>query len=180
MKKGGCMLKIGLKITSIILISLIVSACSSDLPEDFRMVVDARRANPGEETPAEHVFIEINQSGKGSYVIYDSGGAIVHDEHGMVVFTSDQILEEGTFKLSSADCKQLWQSIQDSAFFELTDDYRMSMGGAYAFVVVDANGKSHSIDNIGMDLPEIEKIIETLNSILLPEIEMEYSPPGPW
>jgi hypothetical protein len=98
-------------------------------------------------------------------VIYDSGGAIVHDEHGMVVFSQDQVLEEGTFKLTLSERRRLWQSIQDSAFFELIEDYRMSIGGAYAFLVVDTNGKTHTVDNIGMDIPEVEKIIETLNAM---------------
>jgi predicted small lipoprotein YifL len=167
-------------VSFILLLAASLASCGSKVPGDFWMVVDARLAPHLQEVPTEQIYLEISADGRGSYLLYDTGGVIVHDPDGMVSISSNQIREEGKFTLTRTQMGSLVQSLQDSDFFNLTEDYRMSIGGAYAFLVVTIDGQSHIVDNIGMRVGPVEKIIDALNGILPSELEMEYYAEGIW
>jgi hypothetical protein len=165
------------------IVTILVAAlpgCSSEGSEDFWIVVDARLAPHLQEVPTEHIYLEISADGSGSYLLYDTGGAIVYDTDGMVSISPEQILERGEINLTQEKISRLAQSIQDSDFFNLTEDYRMSIGGAYTFLAVTAGGQTHMVDNIGMQVDPLEKIIDTLNRVLPVNLEMEYYLEGIW
>ena len=97
------------------------------------MIVDGRRADFAAGSPTEHVYLEINPNGTGSYIIYETGGTITYDAEGMISISRGQIIETGLLKLSRSDMVGLSKSIEESNFFELTGDYRMSIGGLTLF-----------------------------------------------
>lgn len=149
--------------------------CSANVPTDFNMIVDARRSEPAAGSPTEHIYLEINQSGSSSYIIYDTGGTITHDSDGFISISPGQIIKTGSFKISSQALENIWNQLEDSHFFDLNDDYRMSIGNAYAFLVVRANSQTHSVDNIGIFLPEIQGIFQAINGSLPDQLLIEYS-----
>ena len=83
--------------------------------------------------------------------------------------------EKAILDLTDEQLSQLWQVINENNFFQLTDDYRMSIGNTYAFIQVEANGQKHQVDNIGMSVPEIETIVEKINSMLPTGVVLDYS-----
>ena len=154
---------------------VVTSGCSgddnSDIPADFLFVMDVRSAEIG---TAQHVNIQINAHGAGRYERYDTGGVIQGGENDMVVYRVDQVVEKGKFKLDEDELSRLWGAINANNFFELTGDYRMAMGHAYAFIMVEADGHRHQVFNIGMEVDEIKAILEATQSILPEEVEIEY------
>lgn len=50
----------------------------------------------------------------------------------------------------------------------------MAMGHAYAFFMVEANGRRHQVFNIGMEVSEIKAFVEATESILPEAVELEY------
>ena len=50
----------------------------------------------------------------------------------------------------------------------------MEIGLSYAFVVVQADGQRHIVDNIGMEVPEMRAIMEATDAILPKEVNLEY------
>ena len=123
---------------------------------------------------AVHVNIRINADGRGRYETYDSDCAIEYDTNHMVTYTPGQVIEKDEFKLKDAALESLWEAIVDNNFFYLTEDYRMAIGFSYAFVVVEANGKRHMVDNIGMEVPEVKAIVEATNAVMPEGVNLEY------
>ena len=153
------------------LLAVFVSGCapaSTPVPADLAFTLDAR------STGVQHVNIQINANGKGRYERYDTGGVIEQDENGMAVYDRNQIIEKGNFRLTDEQLSQLWQVINGNHFFQLTDDYRISIGHAYAFIQIEANDQKHRVDNFGMVVPEIKAIVETINSMLPKGVVLDY------
>jgi hypothetical protein len=142
-----------------------------DVPADFVFVLDASIAGIG---PSQHVNIRINAAGEGRYERYETGGVIQGGENDMVVYQADQVVEIGKFKLQEDELSRLWGAINENNFFELTGDYRMAIGHAYAFILVEANDRRHQVFNIGMQVDEIKAILEATKSILPEAVEIEY------
>jgi len=157
------------------LFMVVTSGCSTSLlpsiPADFMLILDAYNTG-GQQV--QNVNIQINAYGEGHYEIYNTGGAIRMDEHGKVTYESDQIVETGDFELTEAQVAQLWNEINKNGFFQLTGDYRMAMGYAYAFVQVEADGQKHQVDNIGMEVPGIRAIVEKVNTMLPSGVDIVY------
>ena len=143
----------------------------SNVPPDFIFILDAHSPD---EQPAVNINIQINANGEGYFERYMTGGTIQHDENGMVVYESDSVIESGNFKLGEKQVEQLWQVINENNFFQLTGDYRMAIGYSYAFIMIEANGESHQVFNIGMEVPEIKAIVEKVNSILPTGVVLDY------
>jgi len=129
------------KVIFIILLTfsiLLVTGCSSNnisnVPSDFLFIMDVKSAEEIED--CVNVNIRIDADGKGHYETYDTGCAIQFDTNHMVTYQQSQVINKGQFKLSKVELETLWEKINANNFFELTDDYRMSMGFSYAFVVV--------------------------------------------
>lgn len=155
--------------------ALFVGGCSADqtanVPSDFYFVMDARSAN--KET-AQNINIRINAKGETEYEIYNTGGVIQYDLNDMVIYDGEQIVETGKFELSYAELDKLWNSINENRFFKLTEDYRMAIGHSYAFIMIEADGQSHKVDNIGMEIPEIKAIVEAIDAIMPEGINLDY------
>ncbi len=152
-----------------------VVGCSPDggggnVPSDFLLVVDAEV----EGAPVQNVNIRIDAKGNGYYERYDTGGVIRGDENDMVTYDAEQVLEAGDFRVSQAALQELWETIEENRFFELTGDYRMAMGFSYAFIVVEADGRRHQVFNIGMEVPEIRAIVEATDRVLPEGVSLEY------
>jgi hypothetical protein len=151
------------------------AGCVEKFPTDFRVVIDGNRAESVADTTTEHVYLEIGPNGKGNYIIYDTGGTITHDPEGKIVIQPEQILEEGLLRLNRDEMVRIWQGIEDYQLFDLTEDYRMSIGGTYAFLILTANEQTLTVDNIGMEVLEIEAFFNTLNTVLPNELALEYN-----
>ena len=123
---------------------------------------------------AVHVNLRIEATGKGQYETYDSGCAIEYDTNHMVTYKRGQIIEKGQFRLSDDELKGLWKAIINNNFFDLTEDYRMAMGFSYAFIVIEADGKRHMVDNIGMEVLELKAIVEATDAIMPEGINLDY------
>jgi hypothetical protein len=54
------------------------------------------------------------------------------------------------------------------------DDYRMAMGLSCAFILIEADGDRHIVDNIGMEVPEVRAIVEATDAIMPEGIELGY------
>jgi hypothetical protein len=67
----------------------------------------------------------------------------------------------------------LWKTINDNHFFELDQNYQMAIGHSYAFIKVDADGQSHQVFNIGMEVPEIRAFVEVIQTLLPAEVNVE-------
>jgi len=83
-------------------------------------------------------------------------------------------VETGKFELSDAELEQLWIAIKANKFFELETESQMAIGHSYAFIMVEADGKRHQVDNIGLEMPEMRALVETINAILPEGINLEY------
>lgn len=136
---------------------------AANTPQDFFFILDAQSPDIGQ---SQNVYIQINSKGNGHFDRYKTGGAIHYNSDGIISYSRSQVIESGTFKLSAKQLEQLWKVINDNSFFQLNDDYRMAMGNSYAFIVVEANGQRHKVDNIGMEVQEIRDILETTNLML--------------
>jgi hypothetical protein len=143
----------------------------SAVSADFSFVMDTRSAEAG---TANNVHIKINAKGEGQYDYYDTRGAIRYDLNHIVTYQADQVLKSGKFKLSQAELEQLWQAVNQNNFFELRGDYRMEMGLSYAFVMIQADGQRHIVDNIGMEVPEMRAIVEATDAIVPEDVHLEY------
>ena len=157
------------------LIMLPVSGCTmfekSNAPPDFVFMMDVRTAEKGSP---QNVNIQIHENGKGKYDYYDTGGVIQYDVNDIVTYTKDQVVKEGTFKLSKSELNQLWDAINTNNIFALDDDYRMEIGSSYAFILIWADGKQHIVDNIGMEVPEVRALVEIVQGILPEGVEIDY------
>jgi hypothetical protein len=140
-------------------------------PADFTLTLDARRAG---DPDAQHVAIRIDAGGEGEYDIYDSGGVIHQDQQDRVIYGADQVIDTGSLALDATALERLWKAIEESRFFDLTGDYRMQIGLSYAFIAVQAAGRRHQVFNIGMEVPAIREIVETVDALLPDGIGVEY------
>lgn len=161
----------------IILSLVVVSGCSADsaddVPSDLVFVMDVKHVRDRED-PAQNVNVRIDAGGQGRYERYDTGGATRMDANDMVTYNPDQVVQAGEFRLSNKELRQLWATIQENHFYDLTGDYQMAIGHSYAFIVVEANGQRHQVLNIGMQVPEIKAIVEDVGMILPKGIDIEY------
>ena len=76
--------------------------------------------------------------------------------------------------MPAEELERLWETIDENRFFDLTEDYRMQIGLSYAFIVVQSGGRRHQVFNIGMEVPAIRAIVETVDAMLPEEIGLEY------
>jgi hypothetical protein len=164
----------------LILLSLataLVAGCSPNtngsVPSDFLFTMDVKSAGDFEGC-AVNVNIRIDAKGGGKYETYDTDCAIVYDTNHIVTYKREQIIEKGKFKLSDTELKGLWDAINQNNFFTLTEDYRMAMGFSYAFILIEADGGRHVVDNIGMEVPEVRAIVEATDAIMPEGIELDY------
>ena len=162
-------------IIMLVLSMILTIGCStsekSNIPEDFFFVMDVRTAD--KET-SQNINIRINAKHEAKFEIYDTGGVIQYDLNNMVIYDADQIVGTGKFDFSDAELEKLWNAINDNKFFELTEDYRMAIGHCYAFIMIEANGQRHQIDNIGMEVPEIKALVEVMNTLMPEGVNLEY------
>jgi len=162
-----------------ILLSLgivLLSGCSPNefnaAPSDFLFIMDVKSA--GEFENCVNVNIKIEANGKGRYEIYDTGCAIEFDTNHMVTYKRNQVIAKGKFTLSNTELERLWHTIDENNFFNLSDDYRRVIGSSYAFIVIEADGEQHTVDNIGVEVPEVRAIVETTDSIMPEAIHLDY------
>ncbi|HEX5837059.1 MAG TPA: hypothetical protein VFY26_04455 [Anaerolineales bacterium] len=162
-------------IAGFVSIFVLISGCSqnpvSHIPADFYFMLDIRSAGPGN---TQNIHIQIDASGEGTYQYYDTGGVIHYDPDHVVTFDNDQVVREGAFHCSQAELARLWQAIQDQQFFNLADDYQMALGHSYAFLLVQADRQKHTVNNIGMEVPEVREIVESARQLLPAGVEPEY------
>jgi len=155
--------------------TLLTSGCSMDntdsFPSDFSFLMDARSAD--KET-ALNINVRINAKGNAEYDLYETGGAIRYDLNDIVMYDANQVVSSGTFKLSKAELTQLWDAINTNRFFDLEDAYQMALGHSYAFIMIEANGKKHKVDNIGVELPEVRALVEAVSAFMPEGMELEY------
>ena len=118
------------------------TASMRGVPADFRFVMDAGSAA---SATGQNVNIRIDARGQGRYEVYDTGGSIEFDEDNMVVYKRAQVVKAGRFKLQEQELRQLWELVIKQNFFALTGDYRMEIGSAFAFVMVEAEGRRHQV-----------------------------------
>ena len=121
-----------------------------------------------------HVHIIIDSEGRGQFEVYDSEGVIHYDQNDIVTYDKDQVLITGKFNLTPDEQERLWTAIQQNQFFDLTDDYRMSIGHSYAFIMIEADGKKHIVDNIGMEVQEVMALVEATDAIVPEELDLDY------
>jgi len=155
----------------------LLSGCSSDktsaLPSDFLFLMDVKSAGDFEGC-AVNVNIRIESTGRGRYETYNTDCAIEFDTNHMVTYDRSQVITKGQFKLSDLELEQLWEALNENNFFSLTADYRMAMGFSYAFIVVEADGERHMVDNIGMEVPEVGAIVEATDAIMPEDVDLDY------
>jgi hypothetical protein len=133
--------------------------------------MDVRSAERGS---AQHINVQINAKGKGQYDVYDSGGEIRYDLNDIVTYDADQVVKTGKFDLSNAELGQLWDAINQNRFFELETKYQMAMGHSYTFIMVEADGRKHMVDNIGVEVPEIGALVEATDALMPNRIDLDY------
>jgi len=159
----------------LILVTILITGCStnqtSSIPPDFEFMMDVGRPETGSAT---NINIRINAQGEGRFEYYDTGGVIQYDLNDVITYKADQVLDSGKFKLSNAELNELWEAINDYRFFELTDDYRMALGSSYAFILLEADGRRHMVDNIGMEVPEIRELVEATDAIMPEGVDLYY------
>lgn len=154
------------------------SGCSgndstSRVPSDFVFVMDVR-ATEDDLAGNIHVNVRIDAKGKGRFEYYDSGSGISYDLNDIVTYDPSQVVKSGKFKLTNEKLGELWGLLNEKRFFELDEHYQVALGYSYAFILVEANGKSHIVDNIGMEVPEIKAIVEEVGTLLPQDINFEY------
>ena len=121
-----------------------------------------------------NVNIRIDANGKGRFDVYDTGCAIEFETNDMVTYKSGKIIEKGQFKLSGSELEELWNAINENNFFSLTEDYRMSMGFSYTFIMVEADGHQHIVDNIGIEVPEVKALVEATDTVMPEGVALDY------
>lgn len=163
------------RITVVLTIIVLLSGCTqnpeSPIPSDFYFMLDVRSADPGS---TQNIHIQIDASGEGTYQYYDTGGVIQYSPDHVVTFDNNQVVRDGAFRCSQTELARLWQAILDQQFFSLADDYEMALGHSYAFLLVQADGQKHMVNNIGMEVPEIREVVESSQVLLPAGVEIEY------
>ena len=157
-------------ILSTVLLTGFASASMGNVPSDFQFLLNAQSKKEG----TEHFYIEINARGKGYFERYDTNGSISYDENDIIIVEKSQVIEKGSFQLADEEMEELWKIIEENNFFQLKEDYQMAIGFSYAFIIVEANGKKHQVDNIGMEVSEIRTIVEKADDLLPTKVGIEY------
>ena len=156
-------------------IMILLTACSGqvaeNVPSDFYMMMDVRDA--GSDT-AQNINIRIHANGKVDYDIYGTGGVIHYAENDIVKYDKNQIVHVGEFRLTATQMRKLWETINENRFFELSDKYQMAIGHSYAFIMIEANGDQQMVDNIGIEVPEMRALVETVAAMMPDDIDIEY------
>lgn len=159
----------------VLILLILVSACSTKrtaiLPSDFSFVMDVRTSEKGSPN---HIHITIDSKGRGRFVVYDIEGVINYDLNDVVIFSKDQVIRKGKFHLTPDEQERLWTAIHQYQFFDLAEDYRMAIGHSYAFIMIEADGRKHTVDNIGLEVPEIQALVEVTDAVVTEELELEY------
>jgi hypothetical protein len=152
---------------------LMMGGCSqaSIVPPDFEFFMDVRSPEVG---TAQHINIRINAQGRGHFEYYDTGGVIQYDTKDIVIYEADKVVKAREFNVTDDQLSHLWEAINENRFFELTADYRMAIGGSYAFILIEADGRRHQVDNIGMEVPEIKALVEATDTIMPEGVHLEY------
>src|SRR5215208_5506676 len=164
-----------------ILIAFIIaamSACTTGnnanaVPVDFVFTVDSLSGQK-KSMRNLHVNIWINAQGAGRFEYYDNGGTTSYTTDDILTYAPDQVVRSGRFFLTTGELQQLWDTLNQNGFFELDEHYEAQLGLSYAFFLVKGNGKSHSVNNIGVEVPEIRAIIERVDEILPEDINLLY------
>jgi hypothetical protein len=91
-----------------------------------------------------------------------------------VTYSPDQILRTGKFKLTAAQRNQLWDAINENHFFELSENSQIQIGSSYAFIMIEADGEKHKVDNIGLEVAQVRAIVETVAAVLPDGVEIDY------
>ena len=164
---------LSLLVLGTILITGCATKSASPIPSDFLFIMDVKSAGDFDGC-AVHVNLHIDANGRGKYETYDSECAIEYDTNHMVTYQREQVIEKGNFELSGAELDNLWTAINKNSFFNLTEDYRMAMGFSFAFILVEADGRRHIVDNIGMEVPEIKAIVEATDAIMPEGVNLTY------
>ena len=153
----------------------IVTACSKNqantVPSDFSLMMDVRMAD---HSIARNINIRIDAAGQGNYEVYNTGGTIQYDQRGIVRYDPRQVVKKGKFNLSKVELERIWDAINENKFFKLSDDYRMEIGYSYAFIMVQAGEKQHKVDNIGVEVPEVRAIVETVRDVVPQDLDFDY------
>lgn len=159
----------------LVLSTTLVTGCSANetgsVPPDFSFVMDVRTSEVGS---ANLINIKIDAKGRGQFEVYDSGGEIRYDLNDVVIYEADQIVRDEKFKLSKADLEQLWNAINENKFFELAEYYQMAIGHSYAFIMIEADGRKHMVDNIGVEVPEIRALVEATDALMPEGLDLDY------
>ena len=155
-----------------------ISACSakpetSSVPSDFAFMMDAlsRQSNKMRNL---HVNIKVNAQGAGRFADYDNGGTISYTPDDIITYEPNQVVKSGKFQLTDSELEQLWDALNKHHFFVFDEHYQAQLGLSYAFIMVEAKGRRHIVDNIGIEVPEIRAIVERVDEILPPAITLEY------
>ncbi len=154
---------------------LLLASCSTqtanNIPRNFSCLMDVRNAEKGSPN---NFHITINSKGQGYFEEYDTNGTIQYDLNDVVTYSLDQVLRTRKFKLTGAQLKNLWDAINENKFFELTENYQKQIGFSYAFIMVEARGKKQKVDNIGMEVPQVRGIVETVAAMLPHRVDIDY------
>ena len=154
---------------------ILIAGCtankSSTLPSDFSFIMDVRTPEMGS---ASHIHIAIDAKGRGQYEVYNPQGVIQYDQNDILTYDDDQVLREGKFNLTPDEQEKLWTAIHQNQFFDLTEDYRMAIGHSYAFIMIEAEGNKHIVDNIGMEVPHIRALVQATDAVLPDDLDLEY------
>lgn len=160
--------------TAFLVTVLLLVACSSaanTIPKDFSFLMDVRNAEKGS---ANNFHITVNSKGQGYFEEYDTEGTIQYNVNHIVTYNPNQILRTGTFKLTRAQLNQLWDAINENQFFELAENSEIQIGYSYAFIMVEADGSQHKVDNIGLEMPQVRAIVETVAAMLPDDVSIDY------
>ena len=131
-------------------------------PADFTLKATAGGLAPWSQATT----ITIDSHGQATYTLYNTGG-----------FTP--VIAESTFTVSLSNVQQLWQTIQDSNFFNLSSPSPdpAVFDGSFATVTVTANGVSHQVLVRNTPQSTIQSLINLLNTIDPPSLQLLYTPP---
>ena len=154
-------------------IILTITSCQSQetmVPSDFSLLINVRSARGF----TNHYHILIDATGRATYKLYDTGGTIEYDTDGMIKVPITKIVETGKFELNQQQLNKLQRALEKNAFFTLERDYQMAIGHSFAFVHATMDGQQHTVDNIGMEVPELRAIVSTVQQILPTKIKIDY------
>ncbi len=104
---------------------------------------------------ASYGFIQslsIDKNGKCQYVKYDVSTSAIKDS--------------SSFSITPTQLSGFLNKAESSGFFSLNQEYHKGVDGAGIFIALNKGGKKGSVDLKNTDLPAINSLIATLNTIL--------------